>query len=243
MASTTNYGWTTPDDTSLVKDGAAAIRSLGTSIDTSVKALSPGTTAGDIDYYTTSTAKARLGIGTAGQLLAVNAGATAPEWVAAPSSGGMTLLSTTTLSGASTTISSISQAYVDLHIYIYGATSTSNASVYCRPNGSSGITDHSYFYRNSGNQSDINADLYFIGATAPAGNTTNASSIQIFNYASTTARKPFIAMGTFIENSTSARSPQTGGGAINTTTAISSLLFAPGVGTFSSGTVLIYGVK
>jgi hypothetical protein len=35
MATTTNYGWTTPDDTNLVKDGAAAIRTLGSSIDTS----------------------------------------------------------------------------------------------------------------------------------------------------------------------------------------------------------------
>jgi hypothetical protein len=36
MASTTNYSWSTPDDTALVKDGAAAIRSLGTAIDSTV---------------------------------------------------------------------------------------------------------------------------------------------------------------------------------------------------------------
>lgn len=36
MATTTNYSWTTPDDTALVKDGAAAIRSLGTAVDTTV---------------------------------------------------------------------------------------------------------------------------------------------------------------------------------------------------------------
>jgi hypothetical protein len=36
MASTTNYGWTTPDDTSLVKDGADAIRTLGSSVDDSL---------------------------------------------------------------------------------------------------------------------------------------------------------------------------------------------------------------
>jgi hypothetical protein len=59
MATTTNYSWTTPDDTDLVKDGAAAIRTLGSSADTTVKDLNPGTTAGDIDYYTSSTAKAR----------------------------------------------------------------------------------------------------------------------------------------------------------------------------------------
>jgi hypothetical protein len=36
MATTTNYSWSTPDDTALVKDGAAAIRSLGTAVDTTV---------------------------------------------------------------------------------------------------------------------------------------------------------------------------------------------------------------
>ena len=36
MATTTNYSWSTPDDTALVKDGASAIRSLGTAIDTTV---------------------------------------------------------------------------------------------------------------------------------------------------------------------------------------------------------------
>lgn len=36
MATTTNYGWTTPDDTSLVKDGASAIRTLGSSVDSTV---------------------------------------------------------------------------------------------------------------------------------------------------------------------------------------------------------------
>ena len=36
MATTTNYSWTTPDDTALVKDGASAIRSLGTAVDTTV---------------------------------------------------------------------------------------------------------------------------------------------------------------------------------------------------------------
>jgi hypothetical protein len=35
MANTTNFGWETPDDTDLVKDGALAIRTLAGSIDTS----------------------------------------------------------------------------------------------------------------------------------------------------------------------------------------------------------------
>ncbi len=81
MATTTNYGWTTPDDTDLVKDGAAAIRTLGSSIDTTTKNLNPETTTGDIAYRSaTANVNTRLGLGTAGQVLRVNSGATAPEW-------------------------------------------------------------------------------------------------------------------------------------------------------------------
>jgi len=79
MATTTNYGWTTPDDTALVKDGASAIRSLGTSVDTTTKNLNPSTTLGDIEYRSsTANTNTRLGIGTSGQCLTVNAGV--PSW-------------------------------------------------------------------------------------------------------------------------------------------------------------------
>jgi hypothetical protein len=44
MANTTNFNWETPDDTDLVKDGAAAMRTLGNSIDTSFLDLKGGTT-------------------------------------------------------------------------------------------------------------------------------------------------------------------------------------------------------
>ena len=44
MATTTNFNWETPDDTDLVKDGAAAIRTLANSIDTSFVDLKGGTT-------------------------------------------------------------------------------------------------------------------------------------------------------------------------------------------------------
>lgn len=39
MATTTTFGWTTPDDTALVKDGASAIRSLGSSVDSALGQL------------------------------------------------------------------------------------------------------------------------------------------------------------------------------------------------------------
>jgi hypothetical protein len=79
MANTTNYNWETPDDTDLVKDGAAAIRTLGNSVDTTTKALNPETTLGDIAYRSaTSNTNTRLAIGSAGQVLTVAAGV--PSW-------------------------------------------------------------------------------------------------------------------------------------------------------------------
>ena len=36
MATTTNYSWTTPDNTAYVKDGASAIRTLGSSVDSTL---------------------------------------------------------------------------------------------------------------------------------------------------------------------------------------------------------------
>jgi hypothetical protein len=89
MATTTNYGWTTPDDTALVKDGASAIRSLGTSVDTTTKNLNPSTTLGDIEYRSsTANTNTRLGIGSTGNVLTVVGGV--PAW-AAPAGGGKVL--------------------------------------------------------------------------------------------------------------------------------------------------------
>jgi hypothetical protein len=93
MATTTNYGWDTPDDTDLVKDGAAAIRTLGSSVDTTTKALNPSTTLGDIEYRSsTANTNTRLGVGTSGQVLTVAAGV--PSW-ATPAAGMTNPLTTT----------------------------------------------------------------------------------------------------------------------------------------------------
>jgi len=82
MATTTNYGWTTPDDTALVKDGAAAIRTLGSSVDTTTKNLNPETTLGDMSFRSsTSNVNTRIPIGSSGQHLTVVAGV--PAWATA----------------------------------------------------------------------------------------------------------------------------------------------------------------
>jgi len=68
MATTTNFGWETPDDTDLVKDGAAAIRTALGGVDTSFVDLKGGTTGQvlakasgtDLDYTWTTPASGAL---------------------------------------------------------------------------------------------------------------------------------------------------------------------------------------
>ena len=142
MATTTNYGWTTPDDTALVKDGASAIRTLGSSIDTTTKALNPSTTLGDIEYRSsTANTNTRLGIGTTGQVLTVSGGV--PSWATA-SSGSMTSIATGTLSGSSVSLTSISGSYRDLKLVLANPQiSNTDQYVYMRFNNDTTAANYS----------------------------------------------------------------------------------------------------
>jgi hypothetical protein len=73
MPTTSNFGWTTPADTDLVKDGAAAIRTLGNGIDTSLVDLKGGTT-GQILSKTSNTDLDFTWVTSAGDIEGVTAG-------------------------------------------------------------------------------------------------------------------------------------------------------------------------
>ncbi len=239
MATTTNYGWTTPDDTALVKDGAAAIRTIGSSVDTTVKALSPGTTAGDLDYYTSSTAKSRIAIGTTGQILTVAGGV--PTWSAAPSSGGYTQLATGTLSGATITISSISASYRDL-VLVAENVQHSAPELRLRVNG-----DTTSAYRATSVNSDATTLQNFGVGTAFDVGFASASANQYIrtvftfpNYASTIGAKSVQWSGAWSGNKAQWAIGITPN--LNTT-AINSISFMASTGTYTSGTYTLYGVK
>jgi hypothetical protein len=171
-------------------------------------------------------------------LTADSAEATGVKW-ATPSSGGMTLLSTSTLSGASTTISSINQTYTDLFVVVNNLyISSSNDFIIVRPNG--GTDNGLYTGQNNGsttNESEIKT-------TKPSESSSGLNSfiIEISQYSNTSFSKPTAFYGVS-KQSTGDRFFASG--AIVTTSAITSMQFVTaGYGaTFSGGTVLIYGVK
>ena len=204
------------------------------------------TTTGDIYYASAANTPARLGIGTASQLLAVNSGATAPEWVAAPSSGGMTLLSTTSLTGVTTTISAISGSYVNLVAFIYGVTNaTANGEFRIAVNGSTnGQIYTTRGWDNTNGSYDVGEASTYFKVTAKSftrTDATNFTAVSFFNYASASHNKVISAFGrTVIPSITHVFNTW---GSYNADTAITSLVFSNSGGNLSTGTVLLYGVK
>lgn len=244
MATTTNYGWETPDDTDLVKDGAAAIRTLGSSIDTTIKNLNPETTLGDLAYRSsTANVKTRLGIGTTGQVLSVSSGGL-PAWET-PNVGGMTSLATATANNsASLSFTSLSSAYRTLYIVLnnfYPA--TDNADLFFRINNDSGFTyvDQPYATETA---TAPGTTRWTIQANPDNTVARNLSIITIPEYANTSTWKFGIIQSATV-NGTTTTSVETRNrmGVWFDTSAINRIDVLYDSGNITAGTATIYGVK
>ena len=307
MPTTSNFGWTTPADTDLVKDGAAAIRTLGNGVDSSFVDLKGGTSgqilaknsntdldfvwvandqgditavtagtgisgggtsgavtitnsmateitaSGDIIVGTGSGTFDNLPIGSTGQVLTADT-TVSPykvKWASPAAGGGLTLINTggTTLSGASTSVSSIPSTYKNLHIYIENfSMGSNNNNGYIQFNGT---TSDNYAFaalRRSGGGSEANATegnndvgIYFIsvaGTTAEGG----FAYFLVPDYAATNHRK--VATGvsyTINSDATPNYYIMNPFGVLqNSNSAITSVQVVSN-GTYAGGTVFVYG--
>ena len=253
MATTTNYGWTTPDDTALVKDGASAIRTLGSSVDTTTKALNPETTLGDISYRSsTANTKTRLGIGTTGQVLTVAGGV--PSWATPSGSGkGYTLINTggTALTGAtSITVSSLGN-YESYIIYTNASSANSNSAITFRLNSDSGAN---YISRGVAISNSTTYSAAFLsnieqdgGTEYQIGNTATSAStgyltigIRIEGGKSTSSKGIQVSAG-FWDGSRTGQTTSVSTGLYTGTSTISSFTILSSSGNFDQGTLYIYG--
>jgi hypothetical protein len=200
---------------------------------------------GDLVPGTGADTFSRLAVGANDTVLTADStAATGLKW-ATVAGGGMTLISTTTLSGTSTTLSSIPQTYNNLMLIVFGMThNTSNRKFRCLPNNAtnlcfySGVRSSSAATSFAGTTLNLDMDLDVLRTDA-----NNAWVLTFDNYTSSTGMKPFNFSGGFV-NGTSVDSSVVAGGYFRSTTAISSLVFdVQGTNTFAGGTVLLYGVK
>lgn len=289
MPSTTNFGWTTPADTDLVKDGASAIRTLGNGIDTSFVDLKGGTTGqvlsknsntdldftwvaqddsnaiqnaivdakGDLISATAADTPARLAVGTNGQVLTADSTqSTGLAWTTI-SSGGMTLITTTTFDNtASTYTYSSLGSYKHLMIVIENlsrATTSSIDTLYLQFNSVTTGTPYeskatggggSTFQVGSGNQANY---MYFGYRSIAHGNTvTRERGIitgWIYDYAGA-GRKQFSSVSRCYNEGNDVNYQFFASGFWNSTDAITSLTLASeSASNLKTGTLKLYGVS
>lgn len=255
---TTNYGWTIPNDSELVKDGAAAIRTLGNAADASLKTVSDAAIAktlidakGDLIAGSAADTPSKISVGADGQVLTADSTqSTGVKWATA-SSGGMTLLSTTSLTGASSvTISSISGSYTNLKFSIEGVYEGASDFITLTFNGNA--TGYSYVgsYISGSNTpaqvSAFNNTQLRIGRVGTSGTSYAAfyGSYEIPRY--TSSGNKFISGSNIsnVDGSTTSLNQYLSSGVWGNTSAITSMTFSNANSVnFSAGTVYLYGVK
>jgi hypothetical protein len=226
-----DFSWVVQDDTNAIQNALVDAK-------------------GDLIGATADNTPARIPIGANGMVLTADSSETLGlKWATASGSGGMVLLSTTTLSGSLTTVSSINQTYQDLYVLVTGMTNaTANGSFRVEANGATNNSTSTGAFANAvpGAAFTMHNDRTsrYVGNNSGLlrTNADNSLMLTIFDYASTTAPKPFQTIVTGVDGN-SANYIQQGQGGINTNSAITSIAFSNAGGNWSTGTVRIYGVK
>lgn len=272
---TSNFGWQMPETTDLVTNLPADFEVFGQAVDTDFADLlggttgqvlkkntnadldfvwgadsagmtNPMTTTGDIIYSSPGSTPVRLGIGSASQILTVASGV--PSWATPAASGGMTLISTTSLSGSSTTVT-IPGGYKDIFLMVYGITyNTSNSYVGVQINGAATNTYQVGVYGTTGLQGTTfveAAERLFLAGSNQGGtlrtSAANGWSLEFYDYLQTDTYKSFIGTGSWLDTSSVIRM-NTFGGQWRSTSAITTLVFETGQSGLA-GTVKLWGVN
>lgn len=205
------------------------------------------TTTGDLIYAASANTPARLGIGSTSQVLTVAGGV--PSWATPAAGGGMTLLASGSLTGGSVNLSSISQSYKSLVVFIRGASISNNDEMAFTVNSLSSA--YALYVNTNGNvQSSTGFGGYgqqkLHGGNSLASNNDAHFAITFPDYSSTTGLQIYSWNGYVKLLASSADAWTFGYGVANTTSAITSIQLNANYGgayTWDSGTYSLYGVS
>jgi hypothetical protein len=170
-------------------------------------------------------------------------------WVAVGGNGGMTVISTGTLSSTGVTFSSIAGTYNNLQLSLTGVNSGANR-VYIRVNGDSGTNYFGFYNRERNGTASLATyntggtgltEMQIDGLVTPDSGATNSYIITIPSYAAAAGAKTMLANSYVL--STYKIPSQNVYSYNGTAGAITSLTVAISGGTFSAGTYTLYGVK
>jgi hypothetical protein len=187
---------------------------------------------------------------TNGFVLTRNSSATGGlEWADSPA-GGLFLLSTTTLSGSSTSISITPTGYDEIVVIVHGYTNGSNGNLFMGINLDTTVVNYvQAFYATEGTAyySGANVGVAGVNAIVPGvsgslGTDSNNVAQFIIQQPNLTARKLVSAQSAFYSSSSLHAATNT---TCNyaTSSALSSIQLFTTVGSFTAGTALVYGVK
>ena len=251
---TTNYGFIMPSSTDLVTDLPADFDVFGQAVDTQMLTNANAAIAkaivdakGDLISATAADTPARLAVGADGTVLTADSAETTGIKWATSASGGMTLINTggTTLSGASTTVTTIPSTYNQLYIVLDDFYAAGRNYVLMEFNSDTTATN----YFNAGtrgttvtsaaafgwNSQDISVNNVY------QGDYNNKITLTMDDYASTTNK---------VGNHAQLFNTQTGEIAFGQgmfgytgTSAISSITVYISGSNWSGGKIYVYGVK
>jgi hypothetical protein len=225
-------------------EGQLWLDTNGTLATTAFTEKSTLTTTGDIYYASAADTPARLGIGSAGNILTVSGGV--PAW-SAPSSGSMTQLATGSFSGTNLQLASISTAYKDLRLVIQDWYMATDNSLFVQLNNVTTTSYQNIFFRTGTSTvtTDLaNANGYIGVGNQDASDTNSFAVLTIFDYANTNTHK---LMQGYAYSYTGAGAHQVGFSMTAMTSGTAAVteidLFGSGNPTLTQGTYFLYGVK
>jgi hypothetical protein len=200
---------------------------------------------GDLLAASAADTPARLAVGANDTVLTADSTtATGLKW-ATVAGGGMTVIASGSLSGATVDLTSIPATYNDLRLVLRGFSNDDDAGyITSRVNATASIYSNGNSFSATG--SSINSsNIELMGGTAmdsDIGNPGSSLIYDIYDYASTTSLKQFRSRITYF-NTSGTRNLYMLEGAIKLQAAIDAIRLSMSSGNFDSGTYILYGVK